>query len=435
MGITAKSNAYLLTAQDRDALDALLARIALIAPWLSDAELGDLACQLARDAGNQGPVRMAIVASNQDQLARLASQGTTLLPALDGGRLACRPGIYAADGAQGRITLLLSDSGAERDDAGPGPAAAGPQPPPGDPWRPLSALRWLDRLSVSTTAAVGFGGGELVGLVWADCLGEADAQAFTTIRTEIFNAPVSPYPARQSGSSGNGAGPDDRAERLRKAVRRLAIGTPRHHLISAALGRAVSSADDVLEILRADLDCSPGLDQALQAGASGASLLLETGPGQVLARAASVLCEVPAVSLGSGSGADAARAAAALFAAGALPSPADFYAGRPSRPIDIWREQIFITSPCQVAPTAVPLPREPADPGAAILIDDYDEVWSRVWWVRLRGRGRMIEAAEGERARRLLGAKYPQFAEAPAASLAGPVMAVDIQEWAGWAYS
>ena len=77
-----------------------------------------------------------------------------------------------------------------------------------------------------------------------------------------------------------------------------------------------------------------------------------------------------------------------------------------------------------------------ANPRASILIDEYDEAWLRVWWVRLRGRGRMIESAvEGERARRLLGAKYPQFADAPAASLAGPVMAVDIQEWAGWAYS
>lgn len=48
----------------------------------------------------------------------------------------------------------------------------------------------------------------------------------------------------------------------------------------------------------------------------------------------------------------------------------------------------------------------------------------------------MIEAnAEGKRARRLLGAKYAQFAGAPAASLAGPVMAVDIRERAGWAYS
>jgi len=77
-----------------------------------------------------------------------------------------------------------------------------------------------------------------------------------------------------------------------------------------------------------------------------------------------------------------------------------------------------------------------ADPRASILIDDYDESWSRVWWVRLRGRGRMIEsAAEGEHARQLLAAKYSQFADAPATSLAGPVMAVDIQEWAGWAYS
>ena len=59
-----------------------------------------------------------------------------------------------------------------------------------------------------------------------------------------------------------------------------------------------------------------------------------------------------------------------------------------------------------------------------------------MWWVRLRGRGRMIEsAAEGVHPRQLLAAKYSQFADAPAASLAGPVMAVDIQEWAGWAYS
>jgi PPOX class probable F420-dependent enzyme len=77
-----------------------------------------------------------------------------------------------------------------------------------------------------------------------------------------------------------------------------------------------------------------------------------------------------------------------------------------------------------------------ANPQTSILIDEYDEAWSRVWWVRLRGRGRMIESgAEGERARRLLGAKYPQFADATADSLAGPVMAVEIKQWTGWAYS
>ena len=77
-----------------------------------------------------------------------------------------------------------------------------------------------------------------------------------------------------------------------------------------------------------------------------------------------------------------------------------------------------------------------ADPRATVLIDDYDEIWSRVWWVRLRGQGRVVESeAEGERARRLLVAKYSQFADAPAAEAAGPVMAIDIQGWAGWAYS
>ena len=42
-----------------------------------------------------------------------------------------------------------------------------------------------------------------------------------------------------------------------------------------------------------------------------------------------------------------ARAAAALFAAGALTRPELLYPERPTRPIDIWREQIFITNPCQ----------------------------------------------------------------------------------------
>ena len=390
IGLPVRCNAYLLTAPDRDGLDALLARIALIAPWLSDAELGDLACQLARDAANQGPVRMAIVASNQDQLARLAGQGTALLPGLEGGRLSCRPGMYAADGAHGRITLLLSDSGAERDDPGSRPD----EPGSADPWRPLSALRWLDRLGVSTTAAVGFGSGELAGLVWAGCLSEPDVQAFRTIKTEIFNAQVPPDRVPGSGSSGSGADAGERDERLRKAVRRLAIAKPRHQLISAALGRPVTSVDDVAEILRADLDCPPGLDQALRTGANEASLLLETGPGQALARAASVLCEVPAVSLGSGSGADAARAAAALFAAGALPSPADFYAGRPSRPIDIWREQIFITNPCQVAPPAAASLREDAEPEPAAAAPQADRAAAAA-----PAAGRPAAAPAGEPAR------------------------------------
>src|SRR5581483_1459557 len=40
-----------------------------------------------------------------------------------------------------------------------------------------------------------------------------------------------------------------------------------------------------------------------------------------------------------------------------------------------------------------------------VVVDDYDEDWSRLWWVRLAGRGRVVE--RDERALELLAAKYP----------------------------
>jgi PPOX class probable F420-dependent enzyme len=76
------------------------------------------------------------------------------------------------------------------------------------------------------------------------------------------------------------------------------------------------------------------------------------------------------------------------------------------------------------------------DPRVTVLVDGYSEDWSRVWWVRLRGRGRAVEAGpERDHARRLLWEKYPQFASVQAPEADGPVMAVDIQEWSGWAYA
>jgi PPOX class probable F420-dependent enzyme len=76
------------------------------------------------------------------------------------------------------------------------------------------------------------------------------------------------------------------------------------------------------------------------------------------------------------------------------------------------------------------------DPRVSILIDVYDEDWSKVWWVRLRGTGRVVrDSPERAHAWRLLRAKYPQFADAPSDEGAGPVMAVDVKHWAGWSYS
>jgi PPOX class probable F420-dependent enzyme len=73
------------------------------------------------------------------------------------------------------------------------------------------------------------------------------------------------------------------------------------------------------------------------------------------------------------------------------------------------------------------------DPRFMVLVDHYEEDWPRVWWVRLRGRGRVIdEAPEREQALRLLGEKYHQYEqETPQ----GAVVALDVEQWSGWAYT
>ncbi len=415
-----QATAYLLNAPDRKALLQVLARIAQISPWLSDAEMRDLACQLARDTREQGPMRMAIVASRQEQLARLATDAMTMLPRLADGLLAVQPGIYAADGGDGRVTLLLS--GIRPGGAWPGGPWPGGNPLGGNQHgrnqhgrnqhgrnqhgrnqhggaRPrvnqhggnednrnqdnrdqdnrdqdnrnedrdtsersligpadvvlssLSALHKLDPLGVNGTVAVGHGLGDLAGLVWAGCITEADAINLAVRLDEILATAQAQH-----------SGPGERAARLRAAAAQLKLTAPHRRLISAATGREVASIPDVTEVMCAQLEPPRGAEQALKAGAVGASLLLETGPGQALSEAVPGWARVPVVSLaGEESGKDATRAAAALFAAGALGNPAALADGQQSRRIDIWREQIFITNPCQTEPRgqAAPAVRPP----------------------------------------------------------------------------
>jgi PPOX class probable F420-dependent enzyme len=71
-----------------------------------------------------------------------------------------------------------------------------------------------------------------------------------------------------------------------------------------------------------------------------------------------------------------------------------------------------------------------AHPEVAVLVDHYEEDWSRLWWVRLRGRARVVEdGPELEPAFRLLAEKYEQHQERPPP---GPVLAIVIDEWRGW---
>jgi PPOX class probable F420-dependent enzyme len=73
-----------------------------------------------------------------------------------------------------------------------------------------------------------------------------------------------------------------------------------------------------------------------------------------------------------------------------------------------------------------------AFPDVCVLVDGWDEDWSRLWWVRLRGRARILEnGAEREQALMLLRGKYAQYESHEL----GAVIAVELDELRGWAAS
>jgi PPOX class probable F420-dependent enzyme len=72
-----------------------------------------------------------------------------------------------------------------------------------------------------------------------------------------------------------------------------------------------------------------------------------------------------------------------------------------------------------------------AQPRVSVLVDEYDEDWSRLWWVRADGTARVVESGpERESAVDSLTAKYPQYREQRPA---GPVVEITVDRWVGWA--
>jgi PPOX class probable F420-dependent enzyme len=63
---------------------------------------------------------------------------------------------------------------------------------------------------------------------------------------------------------------------------------------------------------------------------------------------------------------------------------------------------------------------------ASLLVDHYEEDWSKLWWVRVDG---AAEVVESEAAIDALAAKYEQYR---AARPAGPVIALTPAGWRAW---
>ncbi|MGH6917809.1 MAG: TIGR03668 family PPOX class F420-dependent oxidoreductase [Geminicoccaceae bacterium] len=72
-----------------------------------------------------------------------------------------------------------------------------------------------------------------------------------------------------------------------------------------------------------------------------------------------------------------------------------------------------------------------ANPQAALVVDRYDEDWSRLGWVMVQGAAEIIESGpEHDEAQAALRARYPQLAAMRIKGL--PVVAVRIEHVASW---
>jgi PPOX class probable F420-dependent enzyme len=72
------------------------------------------------------------------------------------------------------------------------------------------------------------------------------------------------------------------------------------------------------------------------------------------------------------------------------------------------------------------------EPKVTLLVDHYEDDWSALWWVRLRGVATVLDAStpRHDEVVGALAAKYPEYAERPPT---GPAIVVDIDEWRWWA--
>jgi PPOX class probable F420-dependent enzyme len=74
-----------------------------------------------------------------------------------------------------------------------------------------------------------------------------------------------------------------------------------------------------------------------------------------------------------------------------------------------------------------------AHPQVSLIADHYAQEWAALWWVRADGTAAILEDPGQVAAPvALLTARYPQYRDRPPA---GPVIAIRVTRWTGWAAS
>jgi PPOX class probable F420-dependent enzyme len=70
-----------------------------------------------------------------------------------------------------------------------------------------------------------------------------------------------------------------------------------------------------------------------------------------------------------------------------------------------------------------------SEPRCSLLVDHYEDDWSRLWWVRADGEAVVIEPAAASQGLTALVERHAQYGElAPS----GPLLAVRVTRWSGW---
>jgi PPOX class probable F420-dependent enzyme len=70
-------------------------------------------------------------------------------------------------------------------------------------------------------------------------------------------------------------------------------------------------------------------------------------------------------------------------------------------------------------------------PDVSVIVDHYEDEWSRLWWVRADGRARILEAGpEYQTAIRLLTTTHPPYRAMPPV---GAAVVIEVRSWHGWA--
>jgi PPOX class probable F420-dependent enzyme len=69
-----------------------------------------------------------------------------------------------------------------------------------------------------------------------------------------------------------------------------------------------------------------------------------------------------------------------------------------------------------------------ANPFVSVLVDEYSDDWTQLWWARVDGWAGLHETYDLD----VLVERYPQYQGQPPP---GPVIVIEIDHWSGWSFS